>query len=86
MKPVVIHKEEDEDKVEIRAECRAEDGKKHIEKVQVKTHDVDTLNYSERKLCDKGVQRLDRAPPCRWAANEARSQEGTWRKVLVGRP
>lgn len=62
MKPVVIHKEEDKDKVEIRAECRAEDGKKHIEKVQVKTHDVDTLKYMVRKLADKGVHRLDRHP------------------------
>lgn len=60
--PVVHHDREDKEKVEIRAECRAEDGRKHVEKVELKTRDVDTLKYVERKLIDKGVQRLDRHP------------------------
>lgn len=60
--PVVHHDREDKEKVEIRAECRAEDGRKHVEKVKLKTHDVDTLKFVERKLINKGVQRLDRHP------------------------
>ncbi|KAL3536166.1 hypothetical protein ACH5RR_004627 [Cinchona calisaya] len=59
MKPVI---QKDKEKVEIRADCRAEDGRKHVERVQVKTHDVDTLKYIEKKLIDKGVQRMDRHP------------------------
>lgn len=62
MKPVVHRDREDKEKVEIRAECRAEDGRKHVEKVELKTHDVDKLKYVERKLIDKGVLRLDRHP------------------------
>ncbi|KAK6140043.1 hypothetical protein DH2020_026178 [Rehmannia glutinosa] len=35
---------------------------KHVEKVELKTHDVDTVKYVEKKLVDKGVGRLDRHP------------------------
>ncbi|CAI9097838.1 OLC1v1034347C1 [Oldenlandia corymbosa var. corymbosa] len=63
MKPVVVHKDpEKKDRVEIRAECRAPDEKKHLERVQVKTHDVETIKHIEKKLIDKGIQRLDRQP------------------------
>ncbi|PIM98135.1 hypothetical protein CDL12_29387 [Handroanthus impetiginosus] len=58
MKPVINNKK---DKVTIRAECRAE-GKKHLEKVELKTHDVDTVKYIEKKLVDRGVGRLERHP------------------------
>ncbi|KAL0338570.1 UNVERIFIED_CONTAM: hypothetical protein Sangu_1379100 [Sesamum angustifolium] len=59
MKAVV---EEKKDTVTIRAECRADEGRKHVEKVKLKTHDVDTVKYVERKLVDKGVGRLERHP------------------------
>ncbi|XP_027176640.1 uncharacterized protein LOC113775820 [Coffea eugenioides] len=62
MKPVVHKDKEKKEKVEIRADCRAEEGRKHVERVQVKTRDVDTLKYIERKLIDKGVQRMERHP------------------------
>lgn len=54
--------DEKKDKVTIRAECRADEGRKHVEKVELKTHDVETVKYVERKLVDKGVRRLDRHP------------------------
>ncbi|GFP94440.1 hypothetical protein PHJA_001588400 [Phtheirospermum japonicum] len=59
MKPVIDKKNE---KATIRAECRADEGKKHVEKVELKTRDVDTVKYVEKKLVDKGVGRLDRHP------------------------
>lgn len=62
MQPVVHKDKENKEKVEIRADCRAEEGRKHVERVQVKTHDIDTLKYIERKLIDKGVQRMERHP------------------------
>ncbi|KAL2250724.1 uncharacterized protein LOC105174128 [Sesamum indicum] len=60
MKAVVL--DEKKDKVTIRAECRADEGRKHVEKVELKTHDVETVKYVERKLVDKGVGRLERHP------------------------
>lgn len=62
MKPVIHKDSDDKEKVEIRADCRAEGGRKHVERVQVKTQEVDTLKYIERKLIDKGVQRMERHP------------------------
>ncbi|CAA2973955.1 Hypothetical predicted protein [Olea europaea subsp. europaea] len=59
MKPVIDEKKE---KVTIRAECRADEGRKHVEKVEIPTHSVDTVKYVERKLIDKGVQRQERHP------------------------
>ncbi|GFP84660.1 hypothetical protein PHJA_000609900, partial [Phtheirospermum japonicum] len=37
-------------------------GKKHVEKVELKTRDVDTVKYVKEKLVDKGVGILDRLP------------------------
>ncbi|KAK4419318.1 hypothetical protein Salat_2344700 [Sesamum alatum] len=54
--------DEKKDKVTIKAECRAEEGRKHVEKVELKTHDVEKVKYVERKLVDKGVARLERHP------------------------
>nr|GMD39551.1 uncharacterized protein LOC109181099 [Ipomoea batatas] len=52
----VVH-ERAGDKATIKTECRAGEGRKHVEKVE-----VDTLKYIERKLTEKGVQRLERHP------------------------
>ncbi|CAI9783124.1 unnamed protein product [Fraxinus pennsylvanica] len=59
MKPVI---DEKKGKVTIRAECRADEGRKHVEKMEIPTHSVDTVKYVERKLIDKGVQRQERHP------------------------
>ncbi|KAG8376659.1 hypothetical protein BUALT_Bualt09G0086600 [Buddleja alternifolia] len=59
MKPVIDEKKE---KVTISTECGADEGKKHLEKVELKTHDVDTVKYVERKLAGKGVARMERHP------------------------
>ncbi|XP_021908666.1 uncharacterized protein LOC110822772 [Carica papaya] len=58
MKPIDDKKET----VTIRAVSRDEEGRKRVEKAEVKTHNVDTLKYIEKKLADKGVQRMDRHP------------------------
>ncbi|KAL3839753.1 hypothetical protein ACJIZ3_024344 [Penstemon smallii] len=61
MKPVV-RIDEKKDKITIRTECGADEGKKHVEKVELKTRDVDTVKYVEKKLVDKGVGKMDRHP------------------------
>lgn len=48
--------------VTIKAETRDEEGKKRIEKVELDAHKIDTVKYVERKLVDKGVQRMERHP------------------------
>lgn len=49
--------------VTIKAECRAnEEGRKHVEKLEIDTKNVDTVKYIEKKLTEKGVQRLERHP------------------------
>lgn len=53
------HKKE---RVVIPAVSHDEQGKKHVEKIQVETGNVDTIKYVEKKLTDKGVHRLDRHP------------------------
>ncbi|KAH7861751.1 hypothetical protein Vadar_030350 [Vaccinium darrowii] len=58
MKPVDVKK----GPVTIKAETRDEEGKKHIEKVELDVHKVDTLKHVQRKLVDKGVQRMERHP------------------------
>ncbi|EXC33912.1 hypothetical protein L484_012802 [Morus notabilis] len=58
MKPI----DDKKDTVVIRAVSRDEEGRKRVEKTGLKTHDVDTIKYVEKKLIDKGVQRLDRHP------------------------
>ncbi|PON56107.1 hypothetical protein PanWU01x14_183160 [Parasponia andersonii] len=60
MKP--IHIDDKKDTVIIRAVSHDEDGRKRVEKAELKTHDIDTIKYVERKLVDKGVQRLERRP------------------------
>ncbi|XP_060201319.1 uncharacterized protein LOC132629918 [Lycium barbarum] len=61
MKPVV---HENNGKVTIKTECRAneEEGRKHVEKLELDTKNVDTVKYIEKKLTEKGVQRLERHP------------------------
>ncbi|KAL5976439.1 hypothetical protein ACLOJK_020771 [Asimina triloba] len=51
-----------ESPVVIRVERRDEEGRKRVEKAEVKSHDPGTLRYIERKLRDKGVQRMERHP------------------------
>lgn len=58
MKPI----DEKKETVTIRAVGRDEEGRKRVEKTEVGTHNLDTLKYIEKKLVDKGVQRLDRHP------------------------
>jgi hypothetical protein len=49
--------------VAFQAVSRDEEGRKKVEKKEViNTHNIDTLKYIERKLMDKGVQRMDRHP------------------------
>ncbi|CAM8931052.1 unnamed protein product [Rhodiola kirilowii] len=50
------------DKRVIRAVSSNEEGRKVVEKVEVKTRNVETLKYVEKKLEDKGCMRLDRHP------------------------
>ncbi|XP_022983153.1 uncharacterized protein LOC111481791 [Cucurbita maxima] len=58
MKPIDDKKE----KVTIRAVSRDEEGKKRVEKAEIVSRNIDTIKYVEKKLIDKGVQRLDRHP------------------------
>ncbi|CAN6577510.1 unnamed protein product [Malus baccata var. baccata] len=58
MKPIDGKK----DTVTIRAVSRDEEGRKRVEKMKLHTHNIDTVKYVEKKLIDKGVQRLDRHP------------------------
>lgn len=48
--------------VTIKAAIRDEEGHKKVEKVDLEAHKVDTLKYVEKKLVDKGVQRMERHP------------------------
>ncbi|CAK7340623.1 unnamed protein product [Dovyalis caffra] len=58
MKPI----DDKKDAVVIRAVSRDEEGKKRVEKAEVKTHKVDTVKYIEKKLVDKGIIRMERHP------------------------
>ncbi|MED6217675.1 hypothetical protein PIB30_019984 [Stylosanthes scabra] len=58
MKPI----DEKQEKVTIRAVSRDEEGRKRVEKTELDTHNLDTIKYVEKKLKDKGVQRMDRHP------------------------
>ncbi|XP_076943071.1 uncharacterized protein LOC143633001 [Bidens hawaiensis] len=51
-----------EEPVTIRAVSANEEGRKWVEKIEVKTHNIDTLKHIEKKLTDKGLHRLDRHP------------------------
>ncbi|XP_051132121.1 uncharacterized protein LOC127252123 [Andrographis paniculata] len=79
----------EDDKVTIRTECRAPPdggggggGEKHLEKVEVKTREVDTVKYVERKLVDKGVGRMERHPadglPLKHDHKKGRGGKFTW--------
>ncbi|THU50199.1 hypothetical protein C4D60_Mb06t17590 [Musa balbisiana] len=49
--------------MEIRAESGDEEGRKKVERVEVpKTRRPDTVRYIEKKLVDKGIQRMERHP------------------------
>ncbi|XP_031270898.1 uncharacterized protein LOC116129292 [Pistacia vera] len=58
MKPIDDKKET----VTIRAVSHDEEGRKRVEKTELNTHNIDTIKYVEKKLIDKGVQRMDRHP------------------------
>ncbi|KAF5737492.1 hypothetical protein HS088_TW13G00373 [Tripterygium wilfordii] len=58
MKPIDSSK----DAVTIRAVSRDEEGKKKVEKLELRTHNIDTIKYVEKKLLGKGVQRMERHP------------------------
>ncbi|KAL2502657.1 Uncharacterized protein Fot_36505 [Forsythia ovata] len=42
--------------------CRADEGRKHVERVEIPTYRGDKVKYVERKLIDKGVQKKERHP------------------------
>lgn len=58
MKPIDDKKE----KVTIRAVSHDEEGRKRVEKTELNTHNIDTIKYVEKKLMDKGIQRMERHP------------------------
>ncbi|KAF3614671.1 hypothetical protein FXO38_35526 [Capsicum annuum] len=55
MKPVVQENNNNNGKVTIKAECRGG-------KIEIDTKNVDTIKYIEKRLTEKGVQRLERHP------------------------
>ncbi|GMI76166.1 HYPOXIA RESPONSE UNKNOWN PROTEIN 26 [Hibiscus trionum] len=48
--------------VVIRAVGRDEEGRKKVEKAEVHSRNMDTIRHVEKKLEDKGIQRMDRHP------------------------
>ena len=62
MKPIGDKKEDKKAPVVIRAVSRDEEGRKKVEKTEVPSRNIDTIKHVERKLEDKGVQRMDRHP------------------------
>ncbi|XP_052173341.1 uncharacterized protein LOC127788772 [Diospyros lotus] len=50
------------DTVTIRAVSRDEERKKKVEKLELHTHNIDTIKYVEKKLFDKGVHKMERHP------------------------
>ncbi|CAN8269509.1 unnamed protein product [Cochlearia groenlandica] len=54
--------DESKNTVVLRAEHKDEEGRKAVEKFELKTRNPDTIKQVERKLMDKGVQRMDRHP------------------------
>jgi hypothetical protein len=50
------------DTVVIKTVSRDAEGKKRVEKAELKTHNIDTIKYVEKKLMDKGVMRMERHP------------------------
>lgn len=68
--------------VTLRALHRNEEGRKCVEKVEVRTHNPDTLRYVDKKLRDKGIQRMDRHPsdgiPLNQVPKSGRGGKYTW--------
>ncbi|MBA0740144.1 hypothetical protein Gogos_013365 [Gossypium gossypioides] len=54
--------EEKKSSAVIRAVSHDEEGRKKVERTKVPSRKIDTIKYIERKLEDKGVQRLERHP------------------------
>ncbi|CAF2126790.1 unnamed protein product [Brassica napus] len=60
MKTVSV--DETKNTVVLRAEHRDEEGRKAVDKLELKTRNPDTIKQVEKKLMDKGVQRMERHP------------------------
>ncbi|KAF2307555.1 hypothetical protein GH714_029714 [Hevea brasiliensis] len=58
MKPI----DDKKDKMVTRAVPRYEEGKKRVEKTELKTDNIDTIKYVGKKLMDKGLLRMERHP------------------------
>ncbi|WRX23926.1 hypothetical protein QQP08_016413 [Theobroma cacao] len=62
MKPINDKKEDKKTPVVIQAVIHDEERKKKVEKTEVPSRNIDTIKYVEKKLEDKGVQRMERHP------------------------
>ncbi|EOY08101.1 Uncharacterized protein TCM_022422 [Theobroma cacao] len=62
MKPINDKKEDKKTPVVIQAVSHDEERKKKVEKTEVPSRNIDTIKYVEKKLEDKGVQRMERHP------------------------
>ncbi|KAJ0249570.1 Plant/protein [Hirschfeldia incana] len=60
MKSVSV--DETKNTVVLRAEHRDEEGRKAVDKFELKTRNPDTFKQVEKKLMEKGVQRMERHP------------------------
>ncbi|XP_048604957.1 uncharacterized protein LOC106378312, partial [Brassica napus] len=47
---------------DLRSEHRDEEGRKAVDKLELKTRNPDTINQVKKKLMEKGVQRMERHP------------------------
>ncbi|VVA97065.1 unnamed protein product [Arabis nemorensis] len=54
--------DETKNTVVLRAEHRNEEGRKSVDKFELKTRNPDTIKQVEKKLMEKGVQRMERHP------------------------
>lgn len=54
--------DETKNTVVLRAEHRDEEGRKVADKLELKTRNPETIKQVEKKLMDKGVQRMERHP------------------------
>ncbi|CAF1703762.1 BnaC03g73280D [Brassica napus] len=60
MKTVSV--DETKNTVVLRAEHRDEEGRKAVDKLELKTRNPDMIKQVEKKLMEKGVQRMERHP------------------------
>ncbi|GAV73802.1 hypothetical protein CFOL_v3_17285 [Cephalotus follicularis] len=58
MKPI----DDKQETAAIRAVSHDEQGKKRVEKVELNTHKIDKMKYIEKKMENKGLQRMERHP------------------------